>query len=155
VTGGVDFARGGARRSVHWLAKRLRGCFADAASAAARGWALLPYLADAHLAIASFCAMGLQPAMESLEEFDVRSGLGSTSRAALLLGMCAAGLQALESVSGLPDSDTAKVVEAAAAAARGRLALSPWAVLRSVRLLPDQLPDEADGARAACLECER
>jgi hypothetical protein len=99
--------------------------------------------------------MGLQPAMESLEEFDVRSGLGSTSRAALLLGMCAAGLQALESVSGLPDSDTAKVVEAAAAAARGRLALSPWAVLRSVRLLPDQLPDEADGARAACLECER
>ena len=153
--GGLDYARGGSRRSARWLARRLRGCFASAGAAAARSWALLPHLGDAHMAMASFFAMGLQPAMASLEEFDGRPGLGATSRAALLLGMCAAGIHALEPASELPDSDTATMGEAAAVAARGWLTLTPWAVLQRVRQLPDQLSDDAEAARAACLGCER
>ena len=151
---GVDSTRGGARLSARWLASRLRGCFTTAGAAAARGWVLLPFIADAHLAVASFLAMGLQPAVASLEELDGRAALGATARAALLLGMYATGLQALGSASELPDGDTAALAEPAAAA-RGRLLLSPWAVLQRVRMLHDQLPHDAEAARAACFHCER
>ena len=156
VTLGGSRVTAAGRPGPGWLARRLRACFAGAGFGAARGLALLPQLADAHLALAAVAAMGLQPGMAALEsKFGDGLGLGVPARAVLLFGMYATGIRALESTFDLPESDGSAAVRAIASEARQRLQLLPWAVLRHVRQLPNELHTDQDAARAACLAFER
>lgn len=144
------------RPSAGWLARRLRECFLQAGAGAARGLALLPQLADAHFALAVVAAMGLQPAMAALESaLSDGTGSGVPARAALLLGMYATGVHALESTDDLRDDNNDVGLDAVTRRVRQRLMLSPWAVLRHVRQLPNQLRNDLEATRADCLQYER
>ncbi len=145
----------GARRpSADWLARRLRECFTR--PGAARGLVLLPQLGDVHLALAAVAALGLQPAVAALES-TLSDGLqfGVPARAVLLFSMYASGIQALDAAADEAERGDAAGMGAAASSARQRLTLSPWAVLRNVQRLAEQLSAGGEAARAACLDYER
>jgi len=144
------------RPTADWLARRLRECFAQAGAGAARGLALLPQLGDAHLALAIAAALGIQPAIAALESaLSDAVQLGVPARAVLLFTMYASGIQALDAAAGDAESGDAAGIGAAASSARKRLTLSPWAVLRHVQQLPEQLSADGEAAREACLDYER
>ena len=69
--------------------------------------------------------------------------------------MYASGIQALDAAAGDTECGDAAAMGAAASSARQMLTLSPWAVLRHVQRLPEQLCVDGEVARAACLDYER
>lgn len=139
-----------------WLTALLSGCFSGLSRTSEQQWQLLPNVGDAALAIAVLSALQGSGAA-ALESFlaSPAAAAGAATRAALLVGMFASGLRALEASDAAVGEGNMGALVAGAAATLDRLVLKPGDVLKCVSALPVQLPPEAEDARVACQSYQR